>query len=512
MHRLKRSFYLLLFSSLLFLVHCQKPPQFDLLIRGGRVFDGSGGPEKLVDIAIQSDRIVAFGLFSQRAAKKVIDATHLVVSPGFIDLRNFSEQNLLKNKDPQKLLAQGITTVLLNVDGGIRNEVWPVAAFLYQFELNPPAVNVACLVGHNTIRHLAMKNHEFDRQANAQEISRMEWLIDRGMREGAFGLSSDLSFGTCHYAKQDELVQLARRVSQNQGVFMISPRDPLRRFWQSIQELQQVQKLSSTPLLIGHFQLTSSATWWQHTLRQNYLSWPNSDLIFCFTPFSRWYGDITELVPEDSYFDWRQIWLALNKIGGAHRIRIDQFFAHPEFNGKSLAEFANAYDLSPLRAFMEIVKDRGARVSVPTFDLDRLGHLAQNPNVVIASDGGLDLLQPQSTVAFPRFLGIAARKAPHLSLTTAIHKISGQPARMLRLKNRGLLKIGYYADITIFDPRTIGIASHENRLQPKPRGIQYVIINGRVVYDHGSVPFSRAGRVLRHTEPVIFSDMLPVTN
>ncbi|MDQ7063451.1 MAG: amidohydrolase family protein [candidate division KSB1 bacterium] len=482
--------------SVLSLSACEKRKPYDIVIRNGRVLDGTGLPAQRIDIAIAGDKIVAMGRIAGNLAPKTIDAAGRIVAPGFIDLRNHSAKNLARSHNARMLLSQGITTVMLNADGGPRQDIWPLAAFLFQFEKDRPAVNVAAMVSHNTLRHLAMRDGDYERPATNAEIELMEELLHKAFRDGAYGLSTDLGYSSSAYADGFELERLIRHVRDHSGLVSAAPRDPVRKFWASLEELYQLSRKTLQPILVGQLQRAPRWVWKLRQRWQKYLA-DDSPLLLTLFPQTRWYGEILNLVPQNEFFNWREVSLSLYRLGGAHRIRIESMPTRPDAVGKTLLSFAKQIELSPQRAFMEIVKAHGAVVSMQAIRRDQLAWILLQRNVIPVTDGGLDVTIPNSSAGFGYLLEMVEKQS--LSLPRMVHKLTGFAAGLLQLKNRGLLRPGYHADILIFDPTAVTVDHSENTLLPPVRGMEWILVNGEIVLEQGRWTPARPGQVLRYS-------------
>ncbi len=492
-HRLVMTGFGLL--SIFSMTACESRKPYDLLIQNGQVLDGTGKPAQQIDVAIAGDRIAAMGRIKAELAEKTIDASGKIVTPGLIDLRNHSAQNLARNPDARILLSQGITTVMLNADGGPRQDIWPLAAFLFQFEKVRPAVNVAAMVSHNTLRHLAMRDGDYERPATAREIKLMEELLHKAFRDGAYGLSTDLGYSSSAYADGFELDRLVRHVRDHSGLVSAAPRDPVRQFWISLEELYQLSRRNQQPILVGQVQRAPIRVWKARQRWGKYLA-ADSPLLFTLFPQTRWYGEILNLVPQNEFFNWREISLSLYRLGGAHRIRIEYLPSQSDAVGRSLQAYAKQIDRSPQRAFMEIVKTHGAVVSMQSIRRDQLAWILLQRNVIPVTDGGLDVTIPNSSAGFGYLLNMVERQS--LSLARIVHKLTGFAAGLLHLKDRGLIKPGYFADILIFDPKAITVQPTEHPILPRVHGMDWILVNGEVVLEQGRWTSARPGMALRY--------------
>lgn len=481
---------------------CKNQASFDLIISGGTIVDGSGAEEVTADIGVRQGIIVEIGDLAGQQATQHIEAHGLIVCPGFIDLGNLSIRGLQRDLQTETQLQQGITTVLLNSDGGILEEIWPVAAYLHQFELKPPVVNIAVMVSHNTIRRFAIPDTSSTRPATAAEVDFMRTMIDRAMRDGAFGLSTALSYAPARFADRLELVSLCKRTSVNGGRFFVGLRNPLAQGIAAINEVAEfVPPETEAPVFITNGLLTMFAANRQRLQELTGYLDRHTSMRLLLPPMPAWYGELTTLVPEGEYFNREQIRAALRSLGGADRIRVVNWPAQPAYLGKTLQEIALQIKRSPVGAFMQLVKEVDAMVAVDVPNVDEYEAFLTHEQVVITSGGGTDVQTPNGVAAFPYFLKQMVYIKERLSLPQAVQKLTSQPASILGLHDRGLLRPGFAADLAIFDPAKIGIRDWRQELAPKAGGMHYVIVNGVIVYDKGRQTEARPGRPLFSPPP-----------
>ncbi len=486
------SFAFLLISLILFFLHSafERQPSFDIIIENGTVVDGSGTRKFAADIGIRGENIAAIGNLKDHFAVQRIDATGLIVAPGFIDLANHSTDALQSRPGAEPLIKQGITTVLLNSDGGTHREIWPLYTWLHQFELKPAAVNIAAAVAYGTVRRPDVTSL-VDTLATDDFLAVYEKLT-AALQQGAYGISASLSFGPARHAQTAELHELLRFARENNTLALVTLRTPMRQPATALKELFALNK--TAPVVLSQSQPVPEKIWplffEQDTLGE---AMPT---VF-ISPYSTWIGPVTDLVPQGEQFNWREIRRALWMAGGASRITIARSKTFPQFVGRSLGFMAKKMDMSAQRAFMQLVKDKTALLSFRTIREEHFADLLRSERSIIVTDGGMDIPRPASFAAFPYLLGNIVRDRQLISIEQAIAKITSAPASLLGLTDRGRIVTGAKADLVLFAPTKINAVAAEDGFSAHPVGIETVLVNGKIVFDHGVFFDLRPGHVLR---------------
>jgi N-acyl-D-amino-acid deacylase len=480
------------------LAHAQSAPP-GLLIRGGLVVDGTGGPERRADVRISGDRIVEVesGL-APRPGEQVIDASGKVVAPGFIDTHSHADRGLEDTPDAASQVRQGITSAVVGQDGG---GDLPVSEFLEQVDRLRPSINYATTVGHGTVRSLVM-GADFKRPATASEIETMKVLVERGMRDGALGLSSGLEYDPGFYAKPEELTELAKVVARYGGYYTSHVRDEENEVLSAWSEAINVGRVAGVPVLLSHVKLAAKPVWGKTAEALKLLEDANRAGVRVrgdWYPYTYWQSSMYVLIP-DRDFENRKKWeVGLEEIGGPANVLITSYRPNPAWVGKTVDEISKLQQQNAITTIIEMMRASGNEIGIIGTSMDEadLSRFAAHPLTFICSDGGLSGRHPRGYNAFPRVLAHYVREQQVLDLRRAIHKMTGGPAAFLGLKERGVLAARNMADVVIFDPATIQDRGTKTDPAQAPVGIQHVIVNGRIVLDNGAMTAARPGRALK---------------
>jgi N-acyl-D-amino-acid deacylase len=503
------------------------PFRLDILIVNGTVADGSGASLTLGDVAIRDGKIVGISrwrfLFSR--ARLRLEARDRIVAPGFIDVHTHVEPNIPSSGAflPANFLRQGVTTLITGNCGRSRVDV---PAFLRELEKNGTRINLATLIGHNSVRREVMGLAA--RPASAAEITRMQQLVERALAGGALGLSSGLIYLPGRFATLDELVALAKTAGSQGGLYVAHIRDEGRGGWEAVREALDIGRQASTALHISHFKCSGPAQW--HSMVQR-LQWldvaraAGQRVTIDLYPYERSSTTTDVLLPDwaveenraglrkvatDSALRRRlhaEILQKLRQDGWPDLQHIRLAAGRQEWIGRSLAEMPKpAVDLpGQIENLIEISLRGGAQAIYADMNEADVEAALSCPYSVFGSDSavrdpdGSYKPHPRGAGTFPRVFRRYVRDRRLLSLSQAIHKTSQQAAKIFGLAGRGALRAGAWADVVIFDVNKLEDRADYDQPFAEPAGIDYVIINGVVVVDHEALTNHRpAGMVLRH--------------
>ena len=471
----------------------------NILLVNGTVIDGSGAPARAVSVRIRGERIAQVGASLQAVdGDEVIDVSGLVVVPGFIDVHSHADRGLEEHSNAESQVMQGITTALVGQDGG---SDLPVSDFFERIERLRPAINYATSVGHGTVRSIVM-GADFKRAASAAEIRTMKALVDRAMRDGAVGLSSGLEYDPGFYAIPEELVEVARAAAAHGGFYSSHVRDEENEVFDAWREAIDVGRKAGMPVQISHIKLASKRVWGRAAEALKLLEDAGREglsVMADWYPYTYWQSSIYVLIP-DRDFENRSKWeTGLEEIGGAGNVLITSYRPDPSFDGRTIADVAKSRGTDPVTLIIEMIRAAGPGIGIigtSMIEAD-LARFVAHPQVLICSDGGLTGRHPRGYGAFPRVLSRFVREQSLLPLEDAIAKMTSRSAARLGVPDRGLVAAGKYADLAVFDPKTIVDRGTPQEPSLAPRGMRHVIVNGELVLRDGRLTGARPGRALR---------------
>lgn len=476
-------------------------PAFDLLLTGGIVIDGANSPPFVGDIGIVNDRIAAVGDLRHAASKQVIDVTGKVLSPGFIDVHTHDDIAVLTKPDCLPKISQGVTSVIvgncgisaaplyltqpppepLNLLGQANDFVFEsFRNYVDAVEEAQPAVNIAALVGHTSLR--AKYVGDLSRAATTRETTAMQSDLDLAMTEGCIGLSTGLAYQNALAATTSEVVELARIAACHDGIYTTHLRDEFDGIIDALNEAFTIGSEGRLPVVVSHLKCAGP---------QN---WGRSKEVLAAIESSQYH----DRVHMDCYpYAAGSSNLDLKQVDERVKILITRCEPHPEQVQRTLAEIAQEWGVPQLEAARRLMPAGAVYFSIDEHDMQAI---LRHGKTMIGSDGLPCDPHPHPRLygTFPRVLGKYAREESLFSLHTAVHKMTGLPASVFNLHDRGLLKAGYFADLVVFDPNEIrDIATFQTPIQ-QAAGIEYVIVNGTVTFRQGQPTGERAGRYVGH--------------
>jgi len=496
---------------------------YDLLIRGGRVLDGTGNPWYYADVAVSGDRIAAVGDLGNAQAHRVIDARGLYLAPGFIDVHSHAGPALATPElsAAQPLLAEGVTTVVINPDGGGPVDLAAQKAALLKDGLG---VNVAQLVSHGAVRGAVLGMS--DRAPSAAELDRMGQLVQDGMEAGAFGLSSGPFYAPGSYATTEELIELAKVAARYGGLHTSHIRDESDYtigVVAAVDEVIRISREAGLPGIVSHIKVLGPHVWGYSLAVIQRIQRARDEGLQVFAdqyPYDASSTSLTAaLVPRwaqvggDSALQRRlstprdrerirtEMVKNLDRRGGAARLQISRHRENPAIEGRTLADVAQARGKDPLDAALEITEAGGAGVVSFNMLESDVELFMQQPWTMTCSDGDLVRMgegvpHPRAYGSFPRKLRRYALDRQVIRLEDAIRSMTSLPATVFHLRDRGAIRPGAFADIAVFDANELrDLATYEKPHQLS-QGIVYVLVNGKVAVDSGEFTDGRYGVVL----------------
>jgi N-acyl-D-amino-acid deacylase len=511
----------LLIVSLAF--QASQPPRFDIVIAGGRIVDGTGSAPRVADLGIKAGRIAAIGTIPRREAADVIDATNLVVAPGFIDVHTHAD-DIAEQPRAENFVRMGVTTI---VAGNCGSSALDISKALAAVEQSGPAVNFATLIGHNTVRRAVMGTA--DRNPTIPELDKMKSLVWRAMTDGAVGFSSGLQYVPGTYAKAWEVMDLARIVGNAGGLYASHMRNEGTALEEAVTETIRVGELSGVRVQISHLKVDSPSRWGASAKALALIDAARARGVvvqadqYAYTAASSTLGirfpswaleggqsQISERLNHAP--TWAKIkaemaaLLAERGLSDLSFAVVASYKADPALNGLSMKQVAAQLKGSDSAdAQFEAARDMmlaGGASMVYHFMSDQdIDRIMKHPQVSIASDSsvltmGQGAPHPRGYGNNARVLGEYVRKRKVLRLEDAIRKMTSLPADQFRFAERGRLVVGHAADIVIFDPATVGDAATFEKPHAYPTGIPHVLVNGVPVVKNGEPTGARSGRTL----------------
>ncbi len=499
----------------------QAPARYDVLIRNGRVLDGSGNPWLRADIGIRGGRIVDMGRLGEAPAARVIDATNLTVAPGFIDVHSHAANGLSGAlKDGRQLLAQGITTVALNPDGGGPVDL---RAERVGFEQRGVGVNVALYVPHGAIRREVIGMA--DRAPSDAELEQMRTLARRGMEAGGIGLSSGLYYAPGSYAKTDEVIALAKIAGEMGGVYESHIRDEADYsvgVLAAVDEVIRISEEGHIPGIVAHMKALGPASWGLSMALVERIGrardrgvevyadqYPydasGTGIVGALVP--RWaeVGGRPELLKRITGPDRERlaadIRANLQRRGGAGTLVISFYKPDPSLEGQTLAQVAKTMNKPPEEAAMDLlVKGDASLVSFNMSERD-IELIMRQPFTMTCTDGDLVPFgdgkpHPRGNAAFARKIHVYVNERHVIDLPFAVRSMTSLPASVFGLKDRGVLRPGAWADILVFDPPNVRDAATYQNPHQLSEGMAYVLVNGVIAKDDSGFTGKLGGRVV----------------
>jgi len=497
---------------------------YDIIIRNGKIVDGTGNSWYYGDIAIKDGKIASIQKHIDAPAAKTIDAGGLIVAPGFIDVHTHIEGDEIKTPTAGNFILDGVTTVVTGNCGSSKTNIGQYLHFIDSLQLS---INVATLIGHNDVRRAVTGNA--NRDPNEEELKKMEAIVDKGMKDGAVGFSTGLIYIPGTYSRTPEVVALAKAAARYNGVYATHMRDEGDSVTEAIQEALQVGREAHMAVEISHFKLSGQQNWGRskETLpmiiaaRQEGL-----DVTIDQYPYTASSTNLGTLLPDEVLADGQDsIRARLSRpevkayVAGYMLKRLKKrklkHFSYPvvatfrpdtSFNGKSI-EAVNLMKGRKHKAkeealtIIDMMLQGGAAMIFHGMGEADVQYIMKYPFNMPASDAGIRVFgqgspHPRGYGTNARVLGKYVREEKLLTLEEAIRRMSSLPAQKFQLKDRGLLREGMAADIVVFDENKVSDQSTFDHPHQYSTGFQYVVVNGQLVVDHAQQTGVRSGRAL----------------
>jgi N-acyl-D-amino-acid deacylase len=516
---MKQLFLLLLFAKTAF-----AQQSYDVIIRNGKIIDGTGNSWYYGDVAVKDGKISAIGKLPNATAKKTVDAKGFIVAPGFIDVHAHIENGVFERPTADNYIYDGVTTVVTGNCGGSADDL---KKFFWQLDSMKTSINVASLVGHNTVRGLAMGLDK--RFATSEEQKKMEELVAQAMKDGAVGLSTGLIYLPGMYSNTEEVIGLAKTAAAYNGVYASHIRNEENGVLDAINEAINIGKAANMPVEISHFKVSGPANWGRSketlSLIENARK-EGYDVTIDQYPYTASSTNLGIRLPdwalaggEDSlkkriadpvlhkqiieemltmqkkynYKDYSYAYVAMHK-------------ADTTLNGKNISEInklkgRKAKPKEEAETILDMMVAGGAQMVYHSMNEDDVRYFIKYPFNMIGADGGVSngkgFPHPRTYGTNARVLGKYVREEKIISLEDAIRRMTSLPAQKFQLKDRGLLKEGYAADIIVFDETTVNDKATFEKPHQFSVGFKYVLVNGQLVIDEGIHNGTRSGQTLK---------------
>jgi N-acyl-D-amino-acid deacylase len=510
---------LIFFTS--FTVSAQK---YDLIIKNGRVVDGSGNPWVATDIAIKSGRIVGLGFYETKDATQIIDAKNQIVCPGFIDVHTHVEGAIQELPTADNFIYDGVTSIITGNCGGSETNL---AKFFDELKQTQTSVNIGSLIGHNSVRRSVMKN--VFRDPTPKEQMQMEALVEQAMKDGAVGLATGLIYIPGTYSKTPEVVGLAKVASMYGGIYASHIRDEASKVKEAIEEAINIGREAHIPVEISHFKISSKPLWGQSNVTLDLVEnarLEGIDVNIDQYPYTASSTNMGTMLPSWVLSDGdSEVHERLTNPATRKKIRgemlkglkadnrnnfnyafVARYKADSTLNGKNISEINKLLGRktnmeTEAELIMDMVDKGGAQMIFHKMSEEDVVRILQYPNTMIASDAGViqfnrNMPHPRGYGSNARVLGHYVREKKVLRLEDAIRRMTSLPAQRFNISNRGLLRAGYAADVVIFDENKITDKATFEQPHAYSEGIDFVLVNGIAVLEKGKHTGKKSGEII----------------
>jgi len=503
-----------------------QPPAFDLVIRNARIVDGTGSPWYRGDIALRGDTIARIAPKIDAAAARVIDARGHVVSPGFIDLHTHARRGIFEVPTADNYVRQGVTTLIEGPDG---SSPLPLKPFLERVAATRITPNFAMFVGQGSIRDQVIGS--VNRKATPEEIEKMRGLVRQGMLDGAFGLSSGLFYVPGTFTPTAEVIELAKVAGAMGGIYISHMRDEAAGVLESVRETIEIGEKGGLPTQVTHHKIIGKTNWGKSadtlrlidearargvdaTIDQYPYTASSTSIQAALMPAWALEGGRQEVLKRlkeaarraEIKKETARIIMEERGGGDPQNVQLARCDWDHSLDGKRLGDVTKGRGLAvtldnAADTALWIVEQGGCQGIFHAISEDDLQRILKHPATMIGSDGEVPIFgtanpHPRSYGTFVRVLGRYVRDMKTISLEDAVRKMSAFPAQRIGLADRGVLREGLQADIAIFDPATIRDTATFEKPHSYAEGVDYVIVNGQVAFEGGTMTAARPGRVL----------------
>ncbi len=499
--------------------------QYDILITGAKVIDGTGGAWYYADVGIRGDTIAAVGLLGGASAAVRIDARGMAAAPGFIDIHSHGRRGIFSVPTAENYLREGVTTIVEGPDG---SSPIPLAPFLERVSRTPISINFATFAGQGSIRQQVMGLA--NRKATAEEIEKMKQLAAQAMRDGAFGLSTGLFYVPGAFTPTEEVIEIAKVVGSMGGIHISHMREEAGHVLDSVRETIRIGEEGGLPTQITHHKIIGQPNWGRSVETLKLVEEARArgvDVTIDQYPYTASSTGISALLPQWAMEGGQKSTVerlnardqrARIKATVVQNLKLDRGAGDPKnvqivncpfdktLAGRNLAEITRARGAEPTldnaaETAIDLVTRGGCSAIYHAISEDDVVRIMRSPYTMIASDGEIPVFgqaspHPRSYGTFARVLGVYVREKHVLTLEEAVRRMSGYPAARIKLWDRGLLRPEMKADVVLFDPERIADRAQYDKPHQYSVGVRDVIVNGKLALHNGEVTGERPGRVL----------------
>lgn len=489
--KIKSLSYLLFIPFLFFQCSNEKPKT--ILIYNATIMDGTGSDSYLGSVRIKDKLILEVGDLQKLKTDSIIDGNGLILSPGFIDSHSHHGSDTLRSKDAA--LSQGITTIIVGQDGFSEQ---PLNIFLDSITKTPWSINMGTYTGHNSIREQVMGN-DFKRVATDSEIEEMASILEAEMKLGSLGLSTGLEYDSGIYSNSEEVIALAKVASRKGGRYISHMRNEDKYLEQSIDEIIRIGKEAKIPVQISHFKLARKGLWGQASGFLQKLDSARTegiDITADIYPYEYWQSTMTVLFPDRDFNNRATAEYALTELTTPEGMIIGRFDAKPEYENMTLDKIAELRKEDVITTYLVLIEMSQAHPSesiiAKSMDLEDIVTILNWSYTNLCSDGSPNG-HPRGWGSFPRYLHMETGQ----SLETKVNKMTLQVAKNLNIDSIGIIKKGFYADLVLFNPKTIKDNATFSEKTLRSDGINCVFVSGKIVYTNNAPTEVFPGRIIK---------------
>ena len=501
-----RIFY---FSIILLLFNTSYSQSY--FIKNALICDGTGATPFLGNLRLENQIIKEVGICNAKIGDSIIDATGLVLSPGFIDAHSHHYGLLKSNPSSIATASQGITTIVIGQDG----ESIPMDSIRQFIYSNPIGVNVASFCGHSSLREQVLGEKQLARPATKQEIISMKRILDQELKKGSLGLSSGLEYEAAFYSSTEEVIDLAKTLQPYKGVYISHIRSEDIQEEEAIKEIIRIGLEAKIRVQISHIKIADKQQWGNaHKILEmlNTERTRGLDITADVYPYTFWHSTIRVLFPDKQFHNVKSAELATTRLFDPNSSTIGYFAPDTTYNLKTFSEIASIrqetvaqtllYLISAMEEYQKTHPDysgSGGSMNGTSMVEEDVETFISWPQAVICSDGNGGS-HPRGYGAFTKVLGEYVFKKKIISLETAIYKMTGLTAAYFGIKNRGILYAGNVADLVLFDPKMVKDKATINNSHALSDGIEMVWVNGKIVYKNKESVPNFSGQLIKRGE------------